>query len=404
MRRAITILALLLGVVLGYTAAIVAATPTAREPADTPLPLPLQEVDAKLPSTQQPVAAGAPTVSSSAAIAPTTTPEPILQTYLVWSTGGLTEQLVAGLVAGFDEVSIVKGDVVELEAEQGATIPLDALAIDPAAHRPFDPDGSLASLRPGGIVLGATSAELRRAAVGEELMLAGNPYEIVGIVPDESVSGAEVVFSLADPSLPIATDRFALVAADSARPEFEMAVRSLYEGPAALRIRAAGETPWLRHGDGVLPQVFIKQALGEFTYTTESGSEFTQDTAFTGERIVATDVPILGRIECHEVVAEMLHGAMSQLLADGLAHLVDPVGFAGCWNPRFIRSASGAPSGVSRHSWGAAVDLNARSNPIGSLGTQDPRLVEIMIEWGFTWGGDWLFPDPMHFEYGIDPG
>lgn len=95
---------------------------------------------------------------------------------------------------------------------------------------------------------------------------------------------------------------------------------------------------------------------------------------------------------------------MSQLQAEGLAHLVDPVGFAGCWNPRFIRSASGAPSGVSRHSWGAAVDLNARSNPLGTLGTQDPRLVEIMIDWGFTWGGDWLFPDPMHFEYGIDPG
>jgi hypothetical protein len=26
-------------------------------------------------------------------------------------------------------------------------------------------------------------------------------------------------------------------------------------------------------------------------------------------------------------------------------------------------------------------------------------LIAIMLEWGFTWGGDWLVPDPMHFEY-----
>jgi hypothetical protein len=55
---------------------------------------------------------------------------------------------------------------------------------------------------------------------------------------------------------------------------------------------------------------------------------------------------------------------------------------------------------VSRHAWGAAVDINAAANPFGSLGTQDPRLVAVMKEWGFTWGGDWLSPDPMHFEYG----
>jgi hypothetical protein len=37
------------------------------------------------------------------------------------------------------------------------------------------------------------------------------------------------------------------------------------------------------------------------------------------------------------------------------------------------------------------------------VGTQDPRLVEVMAEWGFIWGGDWAVPDPMHFEYGIPP-
>jgi hypothetical protein len=35
---------------------------------------------------------------------------------------------------------------------------------------------------------------------------------------------------------------------------------------------------------------------------------------------------------------------------------------------------------------------------------QDPRLVEIFQQWGFTWGGQWLVSDPAHFEYVRPPG
>jgi hypothetical protein len=177
----------------------------------------------------------------------------------------------------------------------------------------------------------------------------------------------------------------------------------MYDGPAPLRIRTEGETPWLRHGDAVLPQIFIKTALGEFGYSNRSGSEFSPDSAYVDTHIIEADVPILGVVTCHETVVTMLRGALGQLVDEGLGHLVDPGGFAGCWNPRFIRSTTGTPAGISRHAWGAALDLNAASNPVGSAGTQDPRLVEVMGQWGFTWGGDWLVPDPMHFEYGIAP-
>ena len=43
--------------------------------------------------------------------------------------------------------------------------------------------------------------------------------------------------------------------------------------------------------------------------------------------------------------------------------------------------------------------MNVSANPEGGASRQDPRLVEIFRRWGFTWGGDWLVPDPMHFEY-----
>lgn len=393
MRRLAELAALVAGILIGYALAAALAVPAGIDPSGTPGPGPEA---GRTPST--------------GAIVSTTTPEetattvPANQTYLVWATGGLPPELADGLEEMFDAVSIVRGDAVEMEIGGDSVIPLDALSIDPVAHTPFDPERSLAGLVPGKVVLGETSARLRDARVGDLLAIAGVSYEVVAVAPDDVVAAAEVVFSAADQSAPPVTERFVLVRTDLSRPRFEEEVRALYDGPAPLRIRAEGETPWLRHGDAVLPQVFIKQALGEFSYTGRAGSEFVQSPEFVAAHIVRTDVPLLGSVRCHRLVAEMLVGAMTQLVEEGLGHLIDPGGFAGCWSPRYIRAATGTSAGVSRHAWGAAVDINAPSNPIGAIGTQDERLIEIMEAWGFTWGGKWLVPDPMHFEYGVDPG
>jgi hypothetical protein len=29
----------------------------------------------------------------------------------------------------------------------------------------------------------------------------------------------------------------------------------------------------------------------------------------------------------------------------------------------------------------------------------DPRIVDVFQRWGFKWGGDFLVPDGMHFEF-----
>lgn len=393
MRWVSNLAVLLVSVVLGYTLAIVVSSPVGIDPSHTPEPGPgtsWTDDDPTPPDT-------GPTT--------TTTPAtPTVETYLIWATGGLTPELIAGLSETFEDFSVVKGDVVELARGENRVIPLDAVAVDPRAHRPFDPTGSLAELRQGTVILSETSAGIRGAKVGDVLMLAGFPFEIVGVTPDETVGAAEVIFLSTDPDLPIGTDRYILTATEIPRAEFENIVRSFYDGPAPLRIRANGETPWLRHGDAVLPQALIKLALGEFSYANRDGSEFTQDKDFLDGNIIEADIPILGRVSCHRVVAEMLNGAMTELVNEGLAYLVDPSGFRGCWSPRYIRSSTGVPAGISRHAWGAAVDINAPANPVGSSGSQDPRLVKVMQDWGFTWGGDWLVPDPMHFEYGVNPG
>lgn len=388
MKRGREIAILFVAVVVGYVLAVILAPGVV---APSPTPEPGERSASDLPTT----------TTDGGALTSTTTPR--AEIYLVWATGGIPDDLVDGLERRFEQISVVKGDAVELDAGGGWVIPLDAVAIDPEAHHVLDAVDSLASLSPGRVALSETSAAFRGLVVGDEITIEGLDYEVAAITPDDVVGAAEVVFDRSDPASPVATDRYAVVSTDLARNEFEDVVRDMYDGPAPLRIRSRGESPWLRHGDAVLPQIFIKSALGEFTYSNLSGSGFSQEPAFVEAHIVTAEVPILGLVQCHETVVAMLSGAMGQLADEGLAHLVDPAGFAGCWNPRYIRPTTGRSSGISRHAWGAAVDLNAASNPVGSAGTQDPRLVEVMLDWGFTWGGDWLVPDPMHFEYGIAP-
>lgn len=386
---------LVVSVVLGYGIAVAMSSPV--QPSPTPEP---GDRDSSA-STDGPAVASSTTQPGPSST--TTEQRPQLTTYLVWTSGGLTKELVAGLEAEFETVSVVAGDVAPLVAGDGRVFPLDGLAIDPISHRPFDPDGDLTDLRAGAVVVGMTSARYRGISVGDALTFDGRTYDVVGIADDAVVSAAEVVFSKSDDRTPIKADRYALVETELSRAVFEGRVREMHEGPTPLRIRAEGESRWLRHGDAVLPQIFIKLALGEFSYRAGDSSRLAQSRDFVVENIVTRDVPVLGSVTCHRLVLEMLAGAMSQLAEEGLGHLVDPGEYAGCWNPRFIRTVAGTPAGISRHSWGAALDINAVSNPLGSSGSQDPRLVEIMAEWGFIWGGDWGVPDAMHFEYGIQP-
>lgn len=140
----------------------------------------------------------------------------------------------------------------------------------------------------------------------------------------------------------------------------------------------------------------VAEAVGSFSYVPQPDGTIRIDPGWVAERIVTTDVPVLGRVTCHRVMVPQLAGAMSELVDRGLAGLVDVSQFGGCWVPRFI--AHDPSRGISLHSWGIAVDLNVSTNHRGTVGDMDPRIVEVMAAWGFAWGGTWSDPDPMHFE------
>ncbi len=49
--------------------------------------------------------------------------------------------------------------------------------------------------------------------------------------------------------------------------------------------------------------------------------------------------------------------------------------------------------------------MNVPGNGRGTVGEMDREVVSIFKKWGFAWGGDWSYTDPMHFELAqvVDP-
>lgn len=120
-----------------------------------------------------------------------------------------------------------------------------------------------------------------------------------------------------------------------------------------------------------------------------------------------TGAPKSGRVFWHKAVAHQLVGMFQEWEDKDLMHLV--LGWAGSWNPRFIR---GSRSTLSNHAWATALDINVPWNGLGRRpalleqhGTVRP-LVQIANKWGFWWGGHFSRRlDGMHFECArlIDP-
>jgi D-alanyl-D-alanine carboxypeptidase len=350
-------------------------------------------------------------------------PAPVPSVLLAWSRSGAGRGLDPGLepaAAAFSSVSatsLVRAGGVDLVGSRdmegarvdalapGWAIPLDAAAVDPARHADFVPiadRAAIAGLGPGEAVLGRTSADLRRLAVGGVIELtAGQAVVVSAIVEDASIGGAELAVDLpTGERLGLTTPRYLLVAYRGDRPALEDHLRAALRPGTVARFRGPGETPYLRHADAVLPQAQIKARFGEFSYRAGAGGGFEQDPAWQAENIVTRQVPILGAVRCHRGIVDALVGALTEIEKVGLAGLVQQAGYDGCFSARFV---AGGDS-VSRHAWGAAFDMGFSSNPTGLESVQDPRLVEIFRRWGFTSGDSWLIPDAGHFEYVAPPG
>ncbi|HVM28079.1 MAG TPA: M15 family metallopeptidase, partial [Mycobacteriales bacterium] len=145
------------------------------------------------------------------------------------------------------------------------------------------------------------------------------------------------------------------------------------------------------------------EAFGAFSYRYYPDGTIEPDAEWVRKNIVTTTVPIMGRVTCHRLMVPQLRGALQEVQDAGLGHLLKT--YDGCYVPRFI--ARNPDNSISLHTWGIAIDMDAATNYRGIRGTMDDRIVAIFKRWGFRWGGDWKYTDPMHFELGAlltEPG
>ncbi len=192
------------------------------------------------------------------------------------------------------------------------------------------------------------------------------------------------------------TPRYALVAGDVTNTALRAGLASGLGEDSPFQVLAEGETPILRHADAVRPQSWIKLRFGEFAYRDGEGRRIEIDPAWVEDNIVEVVVPLLGRFKCHRDFAALLDDVMRSLVELGATDVVDGDAFYGCWNPRWISDRRG----LSRHAWGAAVDINLGNVTDGGPGSPvNPLLLEAMDEAGTTSGHTWVEPDPGHFEW-----
>jgi D-alanyl-D-alanine carboxypeptidase len=219
------------------------------------------------------------------------------------------------------------------------------------------------------------------------------------VLPDVLVGAHEVVVA-ADRGTALGIDRprYLLIVPTTGTPTRRVE-RDLHRvlGPGIpLRVRAPGETPVFRHGDAALPMVRYKELFGEFAARPGSLPGYIDpDPQWVDENIRRAVLPILGQVHCHRRVIPLLREVLSELARRGLGDLIHQ--YAGCYSARYNNRDPSTT--LSHHSWGAAIDINVSTNRLGDEPTLDRRVVDVFERWGFIWGGRWLVPDGMHFEF-----
>jgi hypothetical protein len=303
-----------------------------------------------------------------------------------------------------DEVAVtgVDADGTPLLAvTPGAYVPVDIVAVEADSYAAAVAGAAATHLRSlvvGDALVGASTARRWHAGPGTRVrVLGGATLRVVDIVEDDLIGGAELVVTASTGrALGVSGVRYVLArTADRQSAHRELAA-VLGE---RLRVRAPGETPFLRDADAVPPQATVKEAFGEPPVRPLGPERFEIDPAWVRANIVAEVVPVLGSVRCHRRMVPALRAAMEELERLELAWLVDAGQPHDCFVPRPLGATDLRTWRLSRHAWGIAIDLNAAANLPDAAPSQRPELVEVMERHGFAWGGEWLRPEGAYFEY-----
>jgi len=271
-------------------------------------------------------------------------------------------------------------------------------------------------LAPDALVMGALSAGLRGAQAGDTALLTSGSgatvtFRIAAVLPASRVGGAEFLMSNE------AADRLGIVRLSrvvmwgfSSRSAIDATVSSNGLVSTSIRIRRSWDPA---DPDGTIGMSETKAVLGEFAYRVNANGSVSQDDAWLnaslpgGRELLNGSIPV--RARCHNVIVPALRAALAEVAAEGLAATIDVANansFGGCHLARFNRLTPDSSLGfLSRHSWAMAFDTNTLGSCQGcappDFATRPGgcRTVQIFRKHGFSWGGNYLTPDGMHFEW-----
>ncbi len=271
-------------------------------------------------------------------------------------------------------------------------------------------------LAPDALVMGAVSAGLRGAQAGDTALLTSGSgatvtFRIAAVLPAARVGGAEFLMSNeAADRLGITELRRVVMWGFSSRAAIDSAMSGNGLVSTSIRIRRSWDPA---DPDDTIGMAQTKATLGEFAYRVNANGSVSQDDAWVnaslpgGRELLNGSIPV--RARCHNVVVPALRAALAEVAAEGLAATIDVTNansFGGCHNARFNRLTPDSSLGfLSRHSWAMAFDTNTLGSCQGcappDFATRPGgcRTVQIFRKHGFSWGGNYLTPDGMHFEW-----
>jgi D-alanyl-D-alanine carboxypeptidase len=345
----------------------------------------------------------------------------------VFQTGEMTAPVIdAALLAAVDAnapAAVTRGFTAGmLRLRRGATVvqqasgpgwayPMAVSALPFEAVGPVMGRDVASVLAQAQLVMGATSASIRGAQVGDIVDFMGPAGTVVSFMigrigTDEEVGGTEFVmsFPMADmlgATLPTRVLFFGQF--DRTRVTAALLARGLYTNPK-VKVRHSWDPP---DPDATMSMARTKALLGEFDiyYAGLSTLGWTaMNAGWVGRYLPTADTYPGGiRARCNVVIKADLAAALQEVYASGLGGAIDvgntnSYGGCGTGTARLARITQNLGS-VSRHSWGQPIDMNTTSNCQGCVPRMDCRVVRIFRRHNFAWGGNFLTADGMHFEW-----
>jgi hypothetical protein len=321
-----------------------------------------------------------------------------------------------GRSASVGMVGLYRGNAVVQAPPAGFAYPMGTTVLPSDVVGRTMGRGVSQHLAPDALVMGALSASLRGAVAGDTVLLvAGNGagvwFRIAAVLPDDQVGGTEFLMSTqAGDRLGIARLSRAVMWGFTSRAAIDSAMASNGLVSTSTRIRRSWDPA---DPDDTIGMAQTKATLGEFAYRVNANGSVSQDAAWVnaylpgGRELLSGAIPI--RARCHNSVKPAIQAALAEIAAAGLGGTInvsDANLAGGCHLARFNRLTPDSSLGfLSRHSWGMAIDTNTRGSCQGcappDFATRPGgcTAVQIFRKYGFAWGGNFLTPDGMHFEW-----